>query len=585
MLFAPGCGKQQAEQPERTVLDLIHVPFAISELPDETATPKLLNGELVVPAGTELHFYAELPADSTVIADVASGPPLQIAIARAMTVTSVKSTVTLDQRPVRIEVPDGPSPIARVAVASMSGPGDGDATIRKLLIVSTTPDPSLTVPAAGGDSPGAVENPTPNIIVYLIDALRTDHLGVYGYERPVSPNIDAFASRATVFEDAVAQTSWTRSAVASMFTGLDPLRTGVIGRDDALSPAAETLAERLKSCGYTTAAFVFNGNAGEKYNLDQGFDIFIRSSEGRYSSDVLNLELFKLLDSGDLKQPFLLYIHTIDPHAPYLPPDEWRMKFAPDVEDPGIGEMDRLKQLKKLRKQKLKDGLPFDPELTEDIVALYDAEIAFNDATFGEFLEKLESMNILDGSVVIFLADHGEEFWDHGHWSHGESLYNEVLSIPLIIKHPSQQIGARSGTLVQQTDLFPTILDYGSCLNEGDATGRTLRSLVESRGQPISEPVFSVLDLDTRSGTSITTEGWKLIFPLSKHLGKEPQLFDRTSDPREMTNVFDEYPIVAGYMLHLLHQQQNLPVEPLDPDKAVVDEELESELRALGYVD
>jgi arylsulfatase A-like enzyme len=582
-----GCGVQPDGPDERPVLDLTQETYSISRMPDDLETrPTVVNDELTVPPGTKMDFFVDVPAESTVIFDTVAGAPLTISVERAMGGPRAEQTVGPTEVPVRIVVPDGANRLALVTLEPAPGTSATDSSVLlKPRIVSTTPAPKSEPPVVRDGSTVAGGVAMPNIIVYLIDALRTDHLGVYGYEKPVSPHIDTFARRATVFEDAVAQTSWTRSAVASIFTGLDPLRTGVIGRDDALSSSAETLAERLKDCGYTTAALVFNGNAGEKYSLDQGFDFFIRSHRGNYYSDVLNTELFRLLDSGKLKEPFFLYIHTIDPHAPYLPPDEWRLKFAADVQDPGLGEMDRLKQLKKMRKKKVARGEPLDRGITADVIALYDAEIGHNDATFGQVLDKLESMELLDRSAMIFLADHGEEFWDHGGWPHGETLYTEVLSIPLIIKHPLQETGTRTGTLVQQADLFPTVLDYAKCLEEEDTVGRSLRSIVESRGEPVPLPVFSVLDLDSRSGVSITTEAWKLILPLSKHLGRQPMLFDRTTDPRETTNVFEDYPIVAGYMLKLLHQQRNLPSAPLIPEKAVVDEELAKELRALGYLE
>jgi len=582
-----GCGAQPDGPDERLVMDLTKETYSISRMPDDVETrPTTVNDELTVPPGTKMDFFVNVPADSTVIFDTVAGAPVTISVQRALGGPRVEETVGPTESSARIAIPSGPSPLALVTLEPAPGTNETDSSVvLKPRIVSTTPAPRSESPVVRDGSTVAGGVAMPNIIVYLIDALRTDHLGVYGYEKPVSPRIDAFAGRATVFEDAVAQTSWTRSAVASIFTGLDPLRTGVIDRDDALSSSAMTLAERLKDCGYTTAALVFNGNAGEKYNLDQGFDIFIRSHRGNYYSDVLNTELFRLLDSGELKEPFFLYIHTIDPHAPYLPPDEWRLKFAADVKDPGLGEMDRLKQLKKMRKKKVKSGEPLDPGITADVIALYDAEIAHNDATFGQVLDKLGSKDLLDRSMMIFLADHGEEFWDHGDWAHGETLYTEVLSIPLIIKHPLQETGARMENLVQQADLFPTVLDYATCLEEEDTVGRSLRSIVESRGELVPLPVFSVLDLDSRSGVSITTEDWKLILPLSKHLGRQPMLFDRTSDPRETTNIFEDYPIVAGYMLKLLHQQQNLPSAPLIPEKAVVDEELANELRALGYLE
>ncbi len=579
------CVGRPAQREEETIVDLTLETPSVSGLPTSVRDGSIgSEGEIELPPASTFDFFVDIPMSSVLILEAVTGESVEISLQRALGGKLTQEKVNPSRECTRIAIPDGPSRLTRLSFQS-AGNGNNGTVIVYPRVVSPAGEPKATRPTVRSGSTVERGVARPNVIVYLIDALRRDHLGVYGYEKPISPRIDAFAARATVFEDAVAQTSWTRSAVASIFTGLDPFRTGVIGRDDTLSQSARTLAERLKECGYTTAALVFNGNAGEKYNLDQGFDVFIRSHAGNYYSDVLNQELFQLLDSGQLKEPFFLYIHTLDPHAPYQPPDEWRLKFASDVQDPGIGEMDRLKQLKKARKQMVEEGMPLDPRITADVIALYDAEIAHNDFTFGEFVDKLQSMNLLDRSAMVFLADHGEEFWDHGDWAHGETLYTEVLGIPLIIKQPLQETGARTRTLVQQADLLPTILDYAGCLEEGDTAGRSLRALLESRGAPAPVPVFSVLGLDTRSGVSITTEDWKLILPLSKQLGQEPMLFDRTSDPRETTNVFKKYPIVAGYMLNLLHQQQSLPASRLLPEKAVVDVELADELRALGYLE
>jgi len=164
----------------------------------------------------------------------------------------------------------------------------------------------------------------PNLIVYLIDTLRADHLGCYGYGRPTSPRIDQFASDATLFRNGYAQSSWTRSSVASIFTGLYPTRHRTNGRKDVLPDSAQTLAELLHEIGYTTAAFVTNGNVSRDFGLSQGFDVYDHlpeqsTREIHQLSDRLNERVFTWLEDASRAGPFFLYVHATDPHAPYTP--------------------------------------------------------------------------------------------------------------------------------------------------------------------------------------------------------------------------------------------------------------------------
>ncbi len=165
----------------------------------------------------------------------------------------------------------------------------------------------------------------PNIVVYLIDALRADRVGCYGYDRGTTPRIDEFASTALVFTDAQAQTSWTRPAVASIFTGLLPQQHRAIDKGDVLPDQATTLAELLSAAGYQTAAVISNGNVARAFGFAQGFDYFKRLEQVTVGREVvrsgdLNPAVFSWLDRERDSTPFFLYVHTVDPHLPYDPP-------------------------------------------------------------------------------------------------------------------------------------------------------------------------------------------------------------------------------------------------------------------------
>jgi arylsulfatase A-like enzyme len=425
----------------------------------------------------------------------------------------------------------------------------------------------------------------PNIILYLVDTLRSDRVGVYGHDGKLTPAIDEFARQAVVFEDSVAQSPWTRPSVASIFTGLDPYQHTVNNRDDALSEQAVTMAELLAGAGYTTASFISNGNVGVTYGFDQGFEIFSNAGKGSNYSDQLNENLFPFLDSSHTSQPFFLNIHTLDPHAPYTPPDDYRQMFAVSGFDPKKGEQDFLRPLKRKRRKMTRQGLPLDEELSAGIISLYEAEVAFNDRSFGRFIDKLKELDLYDDSLIIFLADHGEEFWEHGDWAHGHTLYYEVINVPLIIKAPNQTEADRASELVQHIDIFSTVLDYAGVTYSGNVRGRSLRERIEQGTQVPPQPVFATVDLDGRTGVSVTNEDWKLIVPRSRPVGTRPMLFNRLDDPEERHDLAGERPIITGYMMTLLRWHEYQSQQQLEATTAVADEELTEELRALGYLE
>jgi hypothetical protein len=331
----------------------------------------------------------------------------------------------------------------RVSLRSLSDGVDPSLPLRLI-------EPRIVTPPSPAEAPARSAAPRrsagrPNIIVYLIDTLRADHLGAYGYARATSPSIDAFAARATLFANARAQTSWTRTSIASIFTGRRPHHHGVNDRDDALPETAVTLAELLRQQGYSTAGFTTNGNVVSALGFGQGFDIYQylagRDENGRplgirhpQRSDELNTRALTWLAERPRDQPFFLYLHAIDPHYPYTPPPSVRARLAAGV-DPSLGTLAMLAKLVFLQ------HVASDEELS-GIVQLYDAQIAFNDRSFGILCRKLKWQGLFDDALIVLLADHGEEFLDHGGWEHGRSLYDEMLRVPLVFKWPGQRKAA-----------------------------------------------------------------------------------------------------------------------------------------------
>jgi arylsulfatase A-like enzyme len=439
----------------------------------------------------------------------------------------------------------------------------------------------------------------PNIVLYLVDALRADHLGCYGYHKPVSPNIDEFAENATVFENALAQAPWTKPSAASIFTGMYPRTHGVIKRRDALPAEATTLAEILQAEGYNTATFIANGYLGKKFGLHRGFADVVSLPRAR--SDQINQKVFAWLDKRGHQQPFFLYIHTLDPHAPYSPPRDFRERFAGAVRQPNLTEETRalLASLQKRYGGPIEVGsvpwmqalhrkrIPVTKILIADLVSLYDAEIASNDHNFGIFLQELRRRRLFEESLIILVSDHGESFYEHGTWEHGENLHREVIHVPLIAKFPSSYTAAnatkrRIPDLVQQIDILPTILDSLGLVVPENVDGRSLVPLISGKEEKKRQRrAFSYLEVRSWWAGSVIEGAWKLI----QHSGRKSsvQLFNLEEGPGEDKNVFDEHPIVASYLLSLVKAQEQ-GRQTLKPGKAVIDKDLREQLKALGYV-
>src|SRR5262249_310461 len=269
---------------------------------------------------------------------------------------------------------------------------------------------SEPAPAA---APGQASGAGMSVLLYVVDTLRADHLGCYGYGRPTSPHIDAFARQATLFAHTAAQWSWTRPAVGSILTGRYPPAHGATTLRRGLRFDVPTLAELLRARGYRTAAFVTNVNVAPQWGFQRGFDLYRYLPEDEHTaavhvrSDILNGQAVDwLTEHGD--QPFFLYVHATDPHAPYTPPPP----FAERLADPGVAVApERVDAL--LSAFRERGELPSDDEVRA-LAARYDGEIAFTDQNFGRLIGELARLGLDRRTLVILVADHGEEFADHG---------------------------------------------------------------------------------------------------------------------------------------------------------------------------
>ena len=422
----------------------------------------------------------------------------------------------------------------------------------------------------------------PSIVLWIVDTLRVDRLGLYGFERPVSPNYDALAEQATVFESAMAQSSWTRPAVATMLTGVSPLRHGVNRGEDSLGDEWRLLPELLQELGYATAFFTANGNVQRKFGFDQGFDEFW--FENRATADVLVDRTLGWLDGvreESPDRPFFIMILSIEPHDGYEPVEPFRSRFAGDVSGDGIGSVTFMRQLR-LRKR------PSSPVLVQQLLQLYEGEVAWSDHEFGRFRRDLEERD-LDPAIFV-IADHGEAFGEHGYFGH-LNLHQEVLHIPFIVRLPDQTEGRRVGWPVQQADILPTLVDLaGGDANEVD--GQSLFPLLTGEDMRSSRPIVSASfkgggNLNLAPFYSLVLDRWKLIWTKRPGVLSTVQLFDRVSDPEELVDLAGEKPMLARRLLRVLQEEVEIIQGKggANSIKVTIDAETRRQLEALGYID
>ena len=294
---------------------------------------------------------------------------------------------------------------------------------------------------------------TPDIFIFLVDACRPDHLGVYGYPRPTSPNLDLLAGDALVFENAYANASFTRSSVATLFTGLYPESHKVRIMTTRLPDELLTVPVYLKGKGYRTSLFTATGNVSVNMGFGRGVDdYFPHIGEWRRSEE---RQMARRFDAWlDREGPRFSYVHFMEPHLPIVPPSPFRDMFsAPE---------DRAFVRKVLEgfQSKIDGGLPFSPEEVRAVVDNYDAAVAYIDGELGKLIKSLKARGIYEESLIIVLSDHGESLYEREYWGHGSRVYEETVRVPLIVKLPaSMGLKGRVEAVVELAGVFPTLLD------------------------------------------------------------------------------------------------------------------------------
>lgn len=451
------------------------------------------------------------------------------------------------------------------------------------------------------------ERPT-HVVIFLIDTLRADSLGVYGYERSTSPNIDALAAESAVFDACYAPAPWTLPSVASLMTAQFLCEHGVVLDGQRVSDSVVTIAKQLQSAGYATGSFYANPYAGPMTGLDRGFNHC--AFHGATDGSIVDAWL---ATAG--VGPFFAYIHNVEPHDPYLAPRRLVEQFGSVSDDRMrvIGE--RLLHYRRLTRVDFASGQPLGTtDNTEDqreamrrvrddseaLDVLYAASVRDADEKVGSVIDTLQRRGIWNDTLFIVTSDHGEEFDDHGGWQHDQSVYEELVRVPLIVRFPDASIEPRRiDAAVSLVDVMPTIIDYLGQDVPSSCRGDSLMPLVRSTAQPATDAI-SVPSIrvnrkkyfrpykESRGDTNIVLRDgrWKGILNVEVDTF---ELYDLGVDPAESSNVATQHPRRVERMRdrarHWLKECVTAGAGQRGEAAGEMSDAVRERLRSLGYVD
>ncbi len=421
-----------------------------------------------------------------------------------------------------------------------------------------------------------------NVVFILVDTLRADHLGLYGYARPTSPTLDAFARDAVVFDDARSQAGCTFPSANSILTSQPPARFlgqpgGALGIPDGVA----SLPEILRANGWATAAVSASAVVRKRPSVTnrhggfgRGFGLFVEDCLWK-SAVCVNERALAALDT--LPRPFFLYLHYLEPHAPYRPPRFHQRRFARPRA--AVQRFARRGDPNPIGRH-IYTG-EADPGATPAdlryLVDLYDEEIAFFDSQLALLLAALRDRGLFEETIVVLASDHGEEFLEHGHIKHCRTVYEASIKVPLVLRVPGAG-PARLAPGAENLDVVPTLLDYlGIPPAAYGFAGASLRPAIEE-GRRVREHQFSA------QGAYRAAVGprHKLIHNLAT---RRAWLFDLTTDPGERQDVLTARRRAYAPLRDALREWMARAEGGDAAESLALAEEAERRLRAVGYIE
>lgn len=481
---------------------------------------------------------------------------------------------------------------------------------------SSVPRPLLLALAALLAACGGGPPRPPNVLLVVIDTLRADKLGAYGNQRGLTPFLDSLAARGAVFEHAYAPSSWTIPSMASFFTSRYPTQHRVVTFAQRIGDDEVTIGERLQQAGWLGGGYAANPNLQARFGYAQGFADWHADApqDGDVDGDTLRAQGLAWLDRAAPHQhgtPALLYMHYMEPHTPYDPHEPFRSRFAVDeaghVLDPqgAIRQMidratggtvqvapDEPMELVATIAKLLGDGIPLTQAHALPLERLYDAEVAAADDQVRQLFDELGRRGLLDHAVVVVTADHGEEFFEHGRGSHGITLYEESVRVPLIVLGPGVPAGSRVTENVSLVDVAPTLLALLDLPPEPRFEGRSLvpTFFAATPGRGSGPDVLLQLErtvpvkLDHRAHVrGLVRSGTKLL--VGRDDGSE--VYDLDADPGETHRDAPEAAAQRDLLAGALARDEQRLGERAAAAAATepIDQRLQGQLRALGYLE
>jgi arylsulfatase A-like enzyme len=396
-----------------------------------------------------------------------------------------------------------------------------------------------------------------NLLVIGVDTLRPDHLGCYGYARDTSPAIDRLASEGVLFEDVVSQAPWTLPSFATMFTSLYPSQHGANTAVTAMRTSFPTLATILKERGYATGAIINAAVLRPEYGVNRGFDYYDPTPPQGRIADGTTRDALKWIDDST-GTPFFLFAHYYDPHEPYAPPAPYDTLYRGDYRGQ-IGDSFVLSEhFPTVTGTNFDDLRTLSPADWDRIESLYDGEIAFTDAAIQNLLQGLRDRGLQKRTLIIFLSDHGEEFFGHKGFGHGHTLFREVIRVPLIVSLPGRlPAGRRIDRQVRLVDVMPTVLELLNITGDIHCEGVSLVPLLMGKTEVVEREgalfpariAYSEGLLRGSERKGITAYPWKLIYDLAT---REDMVFNFESDPGETVDLASTRPEQARGLRDLL---------------------------------
>lgn len=389
-----------------------------------------------------------------------------------------------------------------------------------------------------------------NLVVFGIDSLRADHMSCYGYHRLTTPHIDRVATEGVLFENAYSPYIPTTPGYTTMLTGMDVMTHQKVSLSPKgpIDPEIQLLPEILHRKGYVSACVGFDPSFYRGFDKYDNYEAWLSwESAPGHKAEFLNQKALPLLNWMAKEQPFFLFLRHMDPHAPYLPPPPFpRLFYEGDWKDPSKHSIDPVFAFKPFA-DFFRSWMPAGITDIDYVVALYDASLAYMDTCIQHILTRLEELDLMDETLVVFTADHGETLTEHECYFDHHGLYECTIHVPLIYRCPNKlPRGRRAKAFVLQQDLTPTILEllgYSEISRELKMDGKSSLPLIHNRNVS-NHSEFYITECTWMRKRGWRTAEWKLIEALEPDFHNKPplELYNLIDDPLENQNLAETEP-------------------------------------------